>query len=62
MVEEHSFGHAHAYHLDPHQHRSVYEEKAPGGEQMYSDDVQGNGEADAEGFSESNFDIFGPTH
>ena len=59
MVEEHSFEHAHAYHLDPHQHHSVY---SSGGEPMYSDDIQGNGEADAEGFSDSNFDIFGPTH
>ena len=59
MVEEHPYGHAHAYHLDPHQHHNGY---STGPEQIYSDDIQGNGEADAEGFSDSNFDIFGPTH
>lgn len=58
MVEEHSFGHAHAYHLDPHQHHNY----SSGPEQIYSDDIQGNGEADAEGFCDNNFDIFGPTH
>ena len=59
MVEEHSFGHAYTHHLDPHRYHSVY---SPGGEPMYSDNIQGNGEAYAEGFPDSNFDIFGPTH
>ena len=59
MVEEHTYGHTHAYHLDPHQHHNGY---SSGREQIYSDDVQGNGETDAEGFCDSNFDIFGPSH
>ena len=59
MVEEHHpYGHAHTYHLDPHHHNGY----SAGPEQIYSDDIQGNGEADAEGFPDSNFDIFGPTH
>ena len=59
MVEEHSFGHPHGYHLDPYSHHNVY---SPVAEPMYSDDIQGGGETDAEGFCDSNFDIFGPTH
>ena len=59
MVEEHQYGHAHAYQFDPHQHHNSY---SAGPEQIYSDEIPGNDEADAEGFSESNFDIFGPSH
>ena len=59
MVEEHSFGHPHGYHLDPYPHHNVY---SPVAEPMYSDDIQGGGETDAEGFGDSGFDIFGPTH
>ena len=59
MVEEHSYGHANAYHLDPQQHHHGY---SSGAEPIYSDDIQGNGETDAGGICESNFDIFGPTH
>ena len=44
-------------HLDAYQHHSV---PSPGAEPMYSDDIQGNGEAHAEGFYDSNFDNFGP--
>ena len=59
MVEEYSYGHSHAYHLDPHQHHNGY---SSGTEQIFSDDIQGNGETNAEGFCDNNFDIFGPPH
>ena len=59
MVEEHSFGDPHGYHLNPYQHHNVY---SPGAEPMYSDDIQGNGGMDAEEYCDSNFDTFGITH
>ena len=59
MVEEHSreiFGHLQAYHLDPRHHSTSYSSAT---DPIYSDDLQGKGETDANGFCNGSFDIFG---
>ena len=59
MVEEQTYGHVHGYHLDPNQYHTGYSSSR---DPIYSDEVQGNGETDAEGFVDSNSNIFGPIH
>ena len=63
MVEEQHYGHLPAYQsgpyqLGPYQHHGSY---SSGGDQLYSDDMQGNDETDNGGFG-GTYDLFGSGH
>ena len=58
MVEEQHYGQLPPYQYGPYQHHGGY---SSGGDQLYSDDMQGNDETDTGGFG-GTYDLFGSGH